>query len=191
MLNCPPSEALLVVKTTPGVNSIKLWKLRPFIGRLSANCRSTTVLTVAFSVFTSGAPPCTVTISWNAPTSRVKLMDKESCTLSVMSGLIRVLNPIFDTWTRYGPGGRFGRTYMPSLFVLVVCCTLVTSLTATISASATAALVGSEIRPLMFPLGDWPNEGMVITAIHTKTQTTRGKRMSALQRATECQPLIQ
>src|SRR5258708_2880243 len=30
------------------------------MGRFSANCRSTTVLTVAFSVFTSVAPPCTV-----------------------------------------------------------------------------------------------------------------------------------
>ena len=35
--------------TTPGVSSIRVWKLLPFIGRFSAKLRSTTVLTDAIS----------------------------------------------------------------------------------------------------------------------------------------------
>src|SRR6266481_7565689 len=77
---------------------------------------------------------------------------------------------------------------MPSPLLFVVCCTPVTSFTATTSAPTTAALDGSETSPLMFPLGDCASR--VITATHTKTQTTRGKRMSALQRVTESQPLL-
>src|ERR1700739_2070565 len=78
---------------------------------------------------------------------------------------------------------------MPSLFVLVVYCTRVTSLTATTSASVTAALVESETRPLIFPLGDWANKELVITAKDTKTQTNRAKRIAALQGTTEYLPL--
>src|ERR1700757_30824 len=76
---------------------------------------------------------------------------------------------------------------MPSLFVLVVYCTPVTSFNATISAPTTAALEGSETRPLMFPLGDCANRENVLNAKQTTSGTKRGKRMWSLQRATDFQ----
>src|ERR1700733_11558041 len=76
---------------------------------------------------------------------------------------------------------------MPSLLLLVVYCTLVTSLTATISAPTTAALEGSETRPLMFPLGDCANRENVFSVMQTRNGTKRGKRIWALQRATDFQ----
>src|ERR1700751_838732 len=74
---------------------------------------------------------------------------------------------------------------MPSLFVLVVDCTPVTSFTATISAQTTAALEGSETRPFMFPLGDLANRGSVFSVRETNNGTKRGKRMWSLRRATD------
>src|ERR671922_1968864 len=74
---------------------------------------------------------------------------------------------------------------MPSPLVLVVYCTPVTSFTATISARTTAALEGSETKPLMFPFGDCANRGTAFTTTQTKKQTIRGKRISALERATD------
>jgi hypothetical protein len=54
------------------------------------------------------------------------------------------------------------------------------------AAPTTAALDGSEIRPLIFPLGDWASKGVAITAMtHTKRKATKWKPMSDLQRATE------
>src|ERR1700688_1182123 len=76
---------------------------------------------------------------------------------------------------------------MPSLFVLVVYCTLVASFTATTSAPTTAALEGSETWPFMFPLGDCANRENVFSVMQTRTGTKRGKRIWALQRATDFQ----
>ena len=53
----------VAVTTTPGVSMINVWKLRPLSGILSTKVRSITVLTVADSVFTSGAPASTVMVS--------------------------------------------------------------------------------------------------------------------------------
>src|SRR5208282_2893474 len=76
---------------------------------------------------------------------------------------------------------------MPSLFVLVVYCTPVTSFTATTSAPTTTALEGSETRPFMFPLGDCANRENVFSVMQTRNGTKRGKRIWALQRATDFQ----
>src|ERR1700722_7424939 len=76
---------------------------------------------------------------------------------------------------------------MPSVLVFVVYCTPVTSFTATISAPTTAALEGSETRPFMFPLGDCANRKNVFNAKQTTNGTKRGKRMWALQQATDFQ----
>src|ERR1700739_2846566 len=76
---------------------------------------------------------------------------------------------------------------MPSLFVLVVYCTPVTSFTATISAPTTAALEGSETRPFRFPLGDCANRGSVFSVRQKTNGTKRGKRMWSLRRATDFQ----
>ena len=53
----------MAVTTTPGVSMISVWKLLPLSGRFSTNVRSITVLTVADSVFTRGAPASTVMVS--------------------------------------------------------------------------------------------------------------------------------
>src|SRR5579872_2211620 len=76
---------------------------------------------------------------------------------------------------------------MPSLFVLVVYCTLVKSLTARTSAPTTAALDGSETRPFIFPLGDCANSENVFSVRHMTTGTKRGKHIWALQRPTDFQ----
>jgi len=98
MLNCPVAAAPLVgAMVTPGVSWRRVLKLRPFKGKLSTNLRSMTVLTAADSVFTSGAPPSTVTISCSPPTGRVKFMESASATLRMMSGLMIVLKPTLET----------------------------------------------------------------------------------------------
>jgi hypothetical protein len=79
---------------------IKVWKLRPFNGRLSANVRSTTVLTVADSVFTSGAPPSTVMLSVTDPTVISMSISAAPCTWRMTSGLINFLNPFFSISNR-------------------------------------------------------------------------------------------
>src|ERR1700687_503511 len=111
ILNCPGSPLFGDgAITTPGVNWSSVLKLRPLSGKLATKFLSITVLTAADSVFTSGAPPVTVTITDVAPMGSVKLIAKASCTFRVTFGLIIVLNPLFDTWMRYGPGGRLGAT---------------------------------------------------------------------------------
>src|SRR5258708_21251193 len=105
-LNWPGAKVLLGATTIPGVSWRRVLKLRPLSGRFSTNFRSITVLTAADCEFTSGAPPSTVTVSEAAPTGSVKLIASASWTFKTTSGLIKVLNPIFDTWRRYGPGGR-------------------------------------------------------------------------------------
>ena len=97
MLNCPGVFELEAAITTPGVSCNRVLKLRPFIGRLSTSCLSMTVLTEPDSVFTSGAPPWTVTISEIAPSGSLKLIARASCTWITMSGLMIVLNPILET----------------------------------------------------------------------------------------------
>src|ERR1700733_98299 len=74
---------------------------------------------------------------------------------------------------------------MASLFVFVLYCTPVTSLIATISAPMIAPLDGSEIRPLMFAAVDCANRENVFSTTQTRRGTIRGKRMSALQQATD------
>src|SRR5208282_968823 len=76
---------------------------------------------------------------------------------------------------------------MPSLLLFVVYCTLVTSFTATTSAPTTAALEGSETKPFMFPSGDCANRENVLSVMQTNNGTKRGKRIWALQRATDFQ----
>ena len=68
--------------------------------------RSTTVLTVPDSVFTSGAPASTVTISVRAPSVISKSMLSASWTWRITSGLIVFLKPGFSTSMRYGPGAE-------------------------------------------------------------------------------------
>src|SRR5581483_7969552 len=71
---------------------------------------------------------------------------------------------------------------MPSLLVLVTYCTPVTSLTATISASTITPLEGSDTSPLMFPLGDCAQRGIVIATTQKARQTRRAKYIRALLR---------
>src|ERR1700685_2580255 len=76
---------------------------------------------------------------------------------------------------------------MPSVLVFVVYCPPVTSFTATISAPTTAALEGSETKPFMFPSGDCANKENVFSVMQMRNETKRGKRIWALQRATDFQ----
>jgi hypothetical protein len=96
-LNWPGEKAVVGAMTTPGVSCRSVLKLRPLSGKLSTKFLSITVLTEPDCVFTSGAPAVTVTTSDAAPTGRVKLIASASCTLRVISGLMSVLNPIFET----------------------------------------------------------------------------------------------
>ena len=79
-------------------------KLRSRIGR-SVSCRwSNEVATSARSVFSSGDPPVTVTVSVSSPTSSWKLMGVCASTLTTTDGTTAVLKLASSAFTSYVPG---------------------------------------------------------------------------------------
>src|ERR1700733_760354 len=60
---------------------------------------------------------------------------------------VTVLNPDLETVRRYGPGGRSGKLYSPSLFVTVDRMLFVSVLVISTVASGTAASEASTTRP--------------------------------------------
>src|SRR6516162_10922944 len=67
---------------------------------------------------------------------------------------------------------------MPSLLVLVVYCTPVTSLATTTSASTMTPLAGSWTEPFIFPLGDWAKLEWINSRPQTSTRTQPERRIS-------------
>lgn len=99
-MNCPWSSNVVEVTTTPGVSMISVWKLRPFSGRLSIACRSTTVLTVPSAMSTCEASASTVTDSETGPTSSRRFRSRLSSSLTVIPVRRTCLNRLASTSIR-------------------------------------------------------------------------------------------
>src|ERR1700693_802823 len=76
-----------------------------------------------------------------------------------MFGFMIVLKPLFDTWTRYDPGGRLATTYTPLPLVFAEYSTPVASFNIKMSALKMAAPEESRTMPLTAPSGDCPTMG--------------------------------